>query len=46
MLVAALKDWDVILESPALRDMKAVIHMGTMTVSIQPPEEAHFTLQQ
>ena len=46
MLVATLKDWDVILESPALRDMKAVINMGTMTVSIQPPEEARFTLQQ
>jgi len=46
MLVAALKDWDVILGSPALRDMKAVINMGTMTVSIQPTEEACFTLQQ
>jgi len=46
MLVAALKDWDVILGSPALRDMKAVINMGTMTVSIQPPEEARYTLQQ
>jgi len=38
MLVAALKDWNIILGSPALRDMKAVINMGTMTVSIQPPE--------
>jgi len=46
MLVASLKDWDVILGSPALRDMKAVINMGTITVSIQPPEEARFTLQQ
>jgi len=46
MLVAALKDWDVILGSPALRDMKAVINMCTMTVSIQPSEEARFTLQQ
>jgi len=46
MLVAALKDWDVILGSPTLRDMKAVINMGTMTVSIPPPEEARFTLQQ
>jgi len=46
MLVAALKDWDVILGSPALKDMKAVINMGTMTVSIQPPEEARFALQQ
>jgi len=45
MLVATLKDWDIILGSPALRDMKAVINMGTMTVSIQPPEEARFTLQ-
>jgi len=45
MLVATLKDWDVILGSPALRDMKAVTNMGTMTVSIQPPEEARFTLQ-
>jgi len=46
MLVAALKDWHVILGSPTLRDVKAVINMGTMTVSIQPPEEVHFTLQQ
>jgi len=46
MLVAALKDWDVILGSPALRDIKAVINMGTMTVSIQPPEKTRFTLQQ
>jgi len=46
MLVATLKDWDVILGSPALRDMKAIINMGTMTVSIQPREQAHFTLQQ
>jgi len=46
MLVAALKDWDVILGSPPLRDMSAVINMSTMTVSIQLPEEACFTLQQ
>jgi len=46
MLVAALKDWDVILGSPALRDMKVIINMGTMTVSIQPTEHPHFTLQQ
>jgi len=46
MLVATLKDWDVILESPALRDMKAVINMSTMTVLIQPHEQACFTLQQ
>jgi len=46
MLVAALKDWDVILGSPALRDMKAVIKIGTITVSIQLPEEACFILQQ
>jgi len=45
MLEAALKDWDIILGSPALKDMKAVINMSTMTVSIQPCEEAHFTLQ-
>jgi len=45
MLVAGLKDWDVILRSPALRDMKAVINMGTMTVSIQPLEEACFAQQ-
>jgi len=45
MLVAALKDWDVILGSPALRDMNTIINMGTMTVSIQPPEQARFTLQ-
>jgi len=46
MLVAALKDWDVILGSPGLRDMKAVINIGTMTVSIQPPKEVRFILQQ
>jgi len=46
MLVATLKDWDVILGSFTLRDMKAVINMGTRTVSIQPPEQACFTLQQ
>jgi len=45
MLVAALKDWDVILGSPALKDMKAVINMSTMTLSIQPPEEPCFILQ-
>jgi len=46
MLVGALKDWDGILGSPALRDMKAAINMNTMPVSIQPPEEVRFTLQQ
>jgi len=46
MLMAALKDWDFILGSPTLRDMKAVIYMGIMTVSIQPFEEVRFTLQQ
>jgi len=46
MLVAALKDWNVFLGSPALREMKAIINMGTMAVSIQPPEEPRFTLQQ
>jgi len=35
--VAARKDWDVILGSPALRHAKAVINMGTMSVTIQPP---------
>jgi len=46
MLVTALKDWDIILESPAFQDMKAVINMGTMTVSIQPTQKAHVILQQ
>jgi len=46
MLVATLEDWDVILGSSPLRDMKAIINMGTMRVSIQPPEEVHFILQQ
>jgi len=46
ILVAALKDWDVILGSTALRHMKAVINMSTMRVSIQPPEEPRFILQQ
>ena len=46
MLVAALKDWDVILGSPSLRHVKAVINMGTMTVSIQPPEHHRFILTQ
>ena len=45
MLGAALKDWDVILGSPTLTDIKAVINMGIMTVSIQPPKQARFTLQ-
>jgi len=35
--VAARKDWDGILGSPALRHAKAVISMGTMSVTIQPP---------
>jgi len=42
--VAALKDWDVILGSPALRHAKAVINMGTMSVSIQPPGPNRITL--
>ena len=46
ILVTTVKDWDVILGSPTLRDMNAVINMGTMRVSIQPPEQARFTLQQ
>jgi len=35
--VATLNDWDGILGSPALRHAKAVINMGTMSVTIQPP---------
>src|SRR5205085_9737470 len=46
MLVAALKGWDVILRSPSLKHVKAVINMGTMTVSIQPPEHHRFILTQ
>jgi len=42
--VAALKDWDVILGSPALRHAKAVINMGTMSVTIQPPGLNRITL--
>jgi len=36
LYVTALKDWDVILGSPALRYAKAVINMETMSVTIQP----------
>jgi len=42
--VAALKDWDVILGSHALRQAKAVINMGTMSVTIQPPGQNRITL--
>jgi len=42
--VAALKDWDVILASPALRQARAVINMGTMNVTIQPPGQNRITL--
>jgi len=42
--MAALKDWDVILGSPALRHTKAVINMGTMSVTIQPPGQNRITL--
>jgi len=41
---AALKDWDVILGSPLLRHAKAVINMGTMSVTIQPPGLNRITL--
>jgi len=42
--VAALKDWDVILGSPALGYAKAVINMGTMSVTIQLPGQNRITL--
>jgi len=42
--VAALKDWDVILRSSALRHAKAVIKIGTMSVTIQPPGQNRITL--
>jgi len=42
--VAAHKDWDVILGSPVLRHAKAVINMGTMSVTIQPPGLNRITL--
>jgi len=42
--VAAHKDWDVILGSPALRHAKAVINMGTMSVTIQPPGQIRIKL--
>jgi len=42
--VAARKDWDVILGSPALRHAKAVINMGTISVTIQPPGISRITL--
>jgi len=42
--VAALKDWDVILGSPALSHAKAVINMGTMSVTIQAPGQNRITL--
>jgi len=42
--VAALKDWDVILGSSALKCAKAVINMGTMSVTIQPPGQNRITL--
>ena len=34
---AELKDWNIIPVSPPLRYTKVVIHMGTNTVTIQPP---------
>ena len=42
--VAALQDWDMILGFPALRHIKAVINMGTMSVTIQPPGQNRITL--
>jgi len=42
--VAALKDWDVILGSPALRHAKAVINMGTMSITIPSPGLNRITL--
>jgi len=42
--VGVLKDWDVILGSPALRHAKAVINMGTMSGTIQPPGLNRITL--
>jgi len=42
--VAALKDWNVILGSPALRHPKAVINMGTISVTIQHPGQNRITL--
>jgi len=42
--VPALKDWDVILGSPALRHAKLVINIGTMSVTIQPPGQNRITL--
>ena len=42
--VATLKDWDVILGSPALRHARAVINMGTISVTIQPPGQNRITL--
>jgi len=41
--VAALKDWDVILGSPALRHASAVINIGTISVTIQPPGQNRIT---
>ena len=32
--VAGLEDWDIIIESPALRQTEAVINMGTNSVTI------------
>jgi len=44
LYVAALKDWDVILGSPELRHAKAVINMGTISITIQPPSQNRITL--
>ena len=42
--VAALKDWDVILGSLVLRHAKAVINIGTMSITIQPHSQNRITL--
>jgi len=42
--VAALKDWDMILGSLALRHAKAVVNMGTIRLTIQPPSLNRITL--
>jgi len=42
--LAILKDWVVILRSPTLRHAKAVINMGTISITIQPPGQNRITL--
>ena len=43
--VAALKHWHIILGSPASRNTKAVINMGTNSITIQPSGQQRFPLQ-